>query len=119
MFTYSQAAGVLSQDGSQMGVGYSGHGAGLNNSAMQTVPDVGPVPQGLYSIGPWHDAVHLGPCVALLTPIDQDAFGRTAIFVHGDDSAMDHGASHGCIILGPTIRRAMRASGDTSLTVTE
>lgn len=86
-------------------------------SAMEGVMGVGPCPRGLYSIGPWHDHHHLGPCVALLTPVGHDALGRTALFIHGDNTAMNKTVSDGCIILGPSLRHAMRDDGDTSLQV--
>ncbi len=45
----------------QIGAAYSGHGLGLNNPAMQNVPDVGPLPQGTYVIGDPHDNMHTVP----------------------------------------------------------
>ena len=101
-----------------MGIGYSGAGQGLDNPADETVPDVGPIPQGLWTIGAWHDDPELGPCVAALTPVDHDACGRDGFYIHGDNSAVDHTGSHGCIVTTRYVREAMRDSGDTALTVT-
>jgi hypothetical protein len=50
MWIYSQTTGLMTHNGVESGVGYSGHGDGLNNPAMQDVEGVGPCPQGIYSI---------------------------------------------------------------------
>ena len=47
-----------------------------------------------------------------------DANGRSAFLVHGDNSAGNHSASHGCIILNRIVRDRMRRSGDMGLEVT-
>jgi hypothetical protein len=52
MYTYSQPTGILTRNGATAGQGYSGHGAGRNNPAMQAARDMGPIPQGQYKIGP-------------------------------------------------------------------
>ena len=121
MFTYQQTTGHLDGDG-VAGAGYSGHGAGLNNPAMEAVHGVGPIPAGRYRIGPPKDPVdHLGPLAMPLTPIDgNDAHGRSAFFLHGDNAEANHTASDGCVIMGPTIRAAVnaaRAAGDDILEV--
>jgi len=123
MFVYHQIDGHMMRDGALVGVGYSGHGDGLNNPGMEAVHGVGPIPRGKYRIGPWHDHFRpqyghsLGACVAQLLPVGHDAHGRTELFEHGDNDAMNHTASDGCIIMGKLIRQAMRDSGDHDLTV--
>ena len=117
-WTYKQASGEIDRDGAVVGTGYSGHGAGLNNPAMQQDQNVGPIPQGTYTIGPPHDPPdHLGPMALPLTHVSGDIFGRSAFFIHGDNAAGNHSASDGCIILGPTIRRQIIDSGDDALQV--
>ena len=116
MWTYTIATGEMT-DGNHQFFGYSGHGLGLNNPAMEGTRDVGPAPEGLYSIGPWHDAPHLGPCVSLLSPVDHDADGRTGLYIHGDNRLGNHSASDGCIIMDKIARQTMRNSNDTSLNV--
>jgi RHS repeat-associated protein len=55
---YSQSTGQLTYVDDQTGAhtpigsGYAGNGPGLNNPNMQNVPDIGPLPQGTYTIGP-------------------------------------------------------------------
>jgi hypothetical protein len=119
MWTYQQSTGHLSRDGKLIATGYSGHGAGLNNPAMQYVEGVGPLPQGEYLIGAPHNPIdHLGPIAMPLTAkAGTDTRGRSAFFMHGDNAAADHSASDGCIIMPPQVRAAVRDSGDHDLTV--
>jgi len=121
-FTYSQSTGRFSRDGVLIGIGYSGHGAGLDNPAMQAVADVGPIPAGDWTIAGARDGGHLGPMVMDLAPVAPfAAFGRSLFRIHGDNPAANHTASDGCIILGPAYRTqiaAAVAAGDNRLTVT-
>lgn len=119
MWTYSQAKGILAHNADFCGIGYSGHGAGLNDATMETIHGVGPIPRGEWKIGPAYDDTHLGPCVMHLDPVGHDAHGRSLFRIHGDNAALNHSASDGCIILGPVLRHKIRDSGDTHLTVTE
>jgi hypothetical protein len=117
MWTYAQRTGALSRDGEYEGTGYSGTGEGRNNHDLQSEPDIGPIPQGLYRIGPAYDHPHLGPCVMNLEPAPEtNTFGRSLFRIHGDNTR--HDASHGCIVIGSGARRLISASGDRALTVT-
>ena len=121
-FKYSQSTGVLTHDeGGLIGTGYSGHGDGVNNPEMQNVVGIGPVPQGLYTIQPPTEHPKLGRlAMALLPSSENTMFGRSAFFMHGDNSAANHTASEGCIIMAPVIRNAVAsavASGDNQLEV--
>lgn len=117
-WTYSQTSGRLTQNGTFEGTGYSGTGPGRNNPEMQDVPNVGPIPAGTFAIGAAYDDMGgLGPCVMHLDPVgDTDTFGRSLFRIHGD--SLNHDASHGCVILGPSIRHLIAASNDRMLTVT-
>lgn len=103
MWQYSQSTGALTDaSGVLCGIGYSGHGQGVNNPAMQAVPDVGPIPAGLWSVGPPQDDLRMGPFVLALTAMPPTVtFGRGGFFVHGDsvESPDAEQASHGCIVL--------------------
>lgn len=118
-WAYSQGHGALTHNGSPVGYGYSGNGAGLNNHSMEADAGVGPIPCGHWHIDRW-DAQHSdkGPCVGVLEPVGHNAHGRSEFLIHGDNSAANHSASHGCIILGPALRHAMRDSNDRELIVT-
>jgi Protein of unknown function (DUF2778) len=118
MWTYQQATGALSKDGEVVGEGYSGFGEGKNNPMMQQMADVGPLPQGLYEIGPPHDTPSQGPHIMELSPADgTELFGRSGFLIHGDAIAHPGSASHGCIILSRDLRDKISASGDNQLRV--
>ena len=123
MLTYSQSTGALRDaNGNLLATGYSGHGDGLNNAAMQAVPDVGPIPRGLWSIGAPQDTAEHGPFVLPLWPhAATDCFERSGFLIHGDEVEHpgEHLASHGCIILDRAAREAVWSGGDHVLNVTE
>lgn len=119
MIEYEQTRGDILIRNTQIGVGYSGFGPGLDNPDMEEVPNVGPIPRGLYDIVRWDDHHgDKGPQVAVLKPHGHNAHGRSAFLIHGDSPEMNHTASHGCIVASKTIRNALRASGETQLKVT-
>lgn len=121
MWNYSQSTGDLSDGGGFIvATGYSGHGPGLDNPAMQAVADVGPIPVGFYSLGAPIDHPKLGPFAIPLIPHDgNEMFGRSGFYCHGDDihHVGEEIASHGCIVLPPDARREMWNSGDHVLKV--
>jgi hypothetical protein len=123
MWTYRQSTGLISHDGTDIQIGYSGHGSGLNNPRMQDFVAVGPIPRGRYTIGPEYVHEHLGRNTMNLEPhADNQMFGRSEFRIHGDNSQCNHTASEGCIILGHTARCVIGASveaGDDQLTVIE
>jgi hypothetical protein len=117
-WTYKQSTGELDHDGQRRGTGYAGIAEGLNNPAMQDQHNVGPIPQGIWTIGPALDPPdHLGPLALPLTHVSGEVFGRSAFFIHGDNTAMNHTASNGCIILSRNLRDEINDSDDDSLVV--
>lgn len=107
------------RNGVTAGHGYSGHGEGLNNPSMCNVHNVGPLPQGNYTIGQPRDDEEVGKFAMPLTPSpDNTMFGRSEFFIHGDNPKLNHTASDGCIILIRPLREAIASSGDTELLVT-
>ena len=118
MWTYEQLTGKLFHNGEYEGSGYSGHDAGVNNPNLEDDPGIGPIPRGLWTIGPAYDHPHLGPCVMNLDPVPpNNAHGRTLFRIHGNTADGGTNASRGCIVLGPSQRHAIRDSADTSLQV--
>ena len=110
-WTYHSDTGLIeSPIGFKMGEGYSGNGAGLNNPAMESAPMHGPIPRGAWTIGEFFDDPGgKGQVVAHLTPIEgTDTFGRSGFMIHGDNSALDHSASEGCIVAPRFIREQIR-----------
>jgi hypothetical protein len=118
-WTYKITSGaLLNQNNIQVGLGYSGHGMGLNNPAMTNAPDVGPLPVGTYTIGRPMEDDHVGIFALPLTPDPSNQmFGRSAFFIHGDNPALNHTASDGCIILARAIRNDIANTADDTLIV--
>ena len=119
MWTYAQKTGDLRQDGEVVGRGYSGFDNGKNNPAMQAVHDVGPIPQGEWTItGPPFNTAEHGPFVLRLEPASAtNTFGRSGFLMHGDSIHAPGTASRGCIIMQRTLREQVWDSGDTDLEV--
>lgn len=119
MWTYSQSSGELHHDGELIATGYSGHGKGVNNPEMQAVPDVGPLPQGMYTISEASTHPRLGALSMHLMPDPNDEmYGRSGIYIHGDNSRLNHSASLGCIVLPHDVRQMLSESPDKRLEVT-
>lgn len=123
MWTYFQrTGGIVSPEGVHVGDGYSGHGPGVNNPAMEAVRGVGPIPEGLYTMGEIiEEHPDLGAWVIPLVPDPgNQMFGRDDFFIHGDE--VEHpgaeDASHGCIVTGRPTRRFMGGDPDRQLRVT-
>jgi len=119
MWTYTQKTGALLQDGQQVAIGYSGFDDGKNNPAMQAVVNVGPIPQGDWTIvGPPVNTLDHGPYVLHLQPAQgTNTFGRSGFLMHGDSIEAPGCASHGCIIMPRIVREQVWNSGDTELEV--
>jgi hypothetical protein len=126
MWTYHSDSGVIEHNGQPISRGYSGHAPngrgvapdGVNNPALESDPDVGPIPRGQYEIGEFFDDPEKGPIVAHLTPLPETCtFNRSGFMIHGDNVANNQSASLGCIILMHTIRVMIATSGDVSLMV--
>jgi hypothetical protein len=118
-WTYQISSGtLLDPTGATVGHGYAGHGEGLNNPALCNVRDVGPLPQGTYTIGQPINDNQVGVFAMPLTPDpSNEMFGRSAFFIHGDNPELNHTASDGCIILIHPIRVQIAASTDNTLIV--
>ncbi len=131
MYFYSQTTGIIARSESStltpIGKGYAGgdcgeNPGGVNNPAMQQVQNVGPLPQGVYTIEVPAHHPKLGPCAMPLIPHPGNAmFGRSGFFIHGDNDAADKSASEGCIVLPGDVRAdiAARLQTDNLLTVTQ
>ena len=122
MWTYEQKTGKLSHNGEVVATGYAGGNCGKNPEGKnspehQSVPKVGPVPQGKYKFGTPVAQSHLGPFAIPLAPDPaNEMFGRSDFFVHGDTTPSGN-ASEGCVIVPRSVRNAMAASPDNELEV--
>lgn len=109
--------------GALAGTGYAGGNLGKNpegkdNSADESLPDVGPLPEGIYTFG---DLVlqhpKLGPyCFPLIPDANNTMYGRSGFWCHGDTTPPGN-ASEGCIIQPRGTRVAMYTSADHTLQV--
>jgi hypothetical protein len=120
MWTYAQKTGALRQpNGKVVAKGYSGFDNGKNNPAMQAIHDVGPIPQGEWTItGPPFNTPEHGPFVLRLLPsTTTNTFERSGFLMHGDSIHAPGTASRGCIIMPRTVREQVWNSGDTELEV--
>lgn len=141
MWGYSIPSGALfDQEGSApLGYGYSGAPPlGKNNAAMQDTRDVGPIPQGLYTIhlppqclsdlsgAPPRICVYCGgagthkhgPFVLRLeADPENEMFDRDGFLIHGDSIEHPGYASKGCIVLSRPIREQIAQSLDQRLRV--
>jgi hypothetical protein len=132
MWLYEQSTGRLfDPDGKLVADGYSGGGidsanvediAGKNNPAMQEIHFVGPIPQGIWTVGAPVNSVTHGRYAMPLTPdVGTQTFGRDHFLMHGDSIPNPGFASDGCIIQPYTARVAaweqMEESGDHRLEV--
>ena len=128
-WVYSQSTGELvwvndaTGETNNAGTGYSGQGIeGRNNPNMQNVPNVGPIPQGRYRIGPQEDLItgegRTLPGGMRLTPLEgTNTFDRDGFTIHGDNNRGDQSASRGCPIFRRGIRNRIANSGDNVLEV--
>ncbi|MBL4607826.1 MAG: DUF2778 domain-containing protein [Pseudomonadales bacterium] len=94
---------------------------GRNNPAYNGTRNLGPTPRGTWDIGASEDRADTGPNSIRITHADGDRFpvgrDRGTFLIHGNNQQND--ASQGCLILGPTERRAIINGGGGTLTVTE
>lgn len=110
-WTYSQSTGILRRpDGEIIAIGYAGRNDGLNNPALQSTFETGPLPRGFYSMVTYLEKhPRLGLCVILLEPRDNSMmFGRGGFAIHGLDMKDILHSSHGCIVVGDCfVRRSV------------
>lgn len=128
-WVYSQSTGQLTHvDGNgnttNVGTGYAGHGQGVNNPAMQNVPNVGPLPQGTYTINPQQNnttgsGTQLPASMRLTPDPNNQMFGRGGFIIHGDNAAGNQSASEGCPVLNRNVRNQIGNSGDTVFRVVQ
>lgn len=121
---WDQSAGELRRDGKIVSRGYSGKDRGKNNPALQNVPGIGPIPQGMWRMVRVYDSANVGPFTIELHAVDatpgddrHDETGRGAFRIHGDSIRAPGTASKGCIILPRAVREALWRSGDRLIEV--
>jgi hypothetical protein len=114
---YSQSLGTISHDTEIVGEGYAGKELDCNNPWSETKKGYGPLPRGLYRVGPSYRHSKLGSVTMNLSPIGHNAHGRTAFRIHGDSRLRPGTASEGCIVLPLAIRQKIADSNDKEIFV--
>jgi hypothetical protein len=115
-YIYIQLTGEFLLDGELLATGYSGIGEGKNNPAMEGIVDVGPIPEGTYYIQEIWDSPTLGPMACELFPEPGTiTYGRSGFYIHGDSIQHPGLASHGCIILPPSVRAKLKVNDVVSV----
>lgn len=119
MHTYSQSQGTWRDpSGATTGIGWAGREDGKNNPDYEWIADTGPLPRGLYTIGPAYHHPRLGPLTMDLTPdAGNTMFGRSAFRIHGAAFVHPELSSEGCIILNEVARIVISKSTDKQLQV--
>ena len=126
MWTYEQASGQLARDGEKSALGYSGRGVGKNNPLYERVPNVGPIPRGVWIIGKAFNTPDHGPIVMTLMfnrnvgHAETSPFGRSGFLMHGDSAERPGLVSKGCIVLPRPTREVIASAvvaGDNLLYV--
>ena len=109
---------MLDPAGTVVATGYAGGNCGhnpegKNNPEMQGVKGIGPLPEGVYTLGTPVEGSHLGAfAVPLLPAPTNNMLGRGSFYLHGDTTPGGN-ASEGCIIMPRAVRQAIVASGET------
>ena len=96
---------------------FAGNHEGLNNPAMQNVGFIGPLPQGVYSVGDWGEHGALGPNSAPLTQVSGDTYGRNNFFCHGPGGHDPSQCSEGCIVVEAEYRQKVIDLAPDTITV--
>ena len=119
MNTFKQSTGEFFRaDGTLMGTGWAGQGAGENNPAAQNQEGIGPLPQGNYTIGSPYDNPHTGPFTMDLTPApENEMFGRSLFRIHGAAKTNPELSSEGCFVQLRPVREALWNEGDRDFQV--
>jgi hypothetical protein len=105
-----------------LGQGYAGRGVGFNNPEAQNIPNIGPIPEGLYAIGSIRDnRVRIGlpnervmESSLRLTPMTNIG-SRAGFLIHSDFGVTT--ASNGCICTPLSVRQVVANTGVTRLQV--
>lgn len=122
VLVYSQGTGLLyleDGDGGRaiLAYGYSGHGRFRDDPDAEDKAGLGPIPRGVWKVGPYVHHNGLGKYAYPLTPVGHDAYGRSEFFIHGDNSHGDKSASAGCIVAGLPARKCIAALAINTLEV--
>lgn len=114
---------VFDDTGTLIALGYSGGDKGLHPEAVNNVEfvdihNLGPIPEGDYTICAPREDDHTGPYTLDLIPDPANVmYGRSGFRIHGDNKHLNQSASEGCIILPIGVREQIWESNDHHLRV--
>ena len=114
---------LYDSEGNCVATGYSGGNLGKDpegedNPADEPLKDIGPLPEGLYTLGQPVLKSNLGPfAIPLLPDPSNQMYGREGFYCHGDSVENPGCASEGCVIMPRNVREAMWNSPDHELQV--
>jgi len=115
IFRYVRYWGLFYSGTTVIGVGYSGQAGCTNEPSYEQDHNIGPLPEGRYTITSTDD--EKGPLTYHLTPDPTNTmFGRSGFLIHGDNPAANHTASDGCIA-SPMWTRVIFKVGDVIIVV--
>jgi len=122
-WTFESGSGKFyDPQGEHIATGYAGGNCGknpegINNPEMQAVKGIGPLPEGVYTLGEPVEHSQLGAFAIPLKPDpSNDMMGRGGFYFHGDSKEYECG-SEGCIVMAPSIRHQVWESDDHTITV--
>jgi Protein of unknown function (DUF2778) len=121
MFVYEITSGKLfAADGTLAGEGYSGHPPHVNDVDAIQIPNVGPIPVGMWQAVAMRAFAPQGQFVLVLVPkAGTCTFDRSGFLMHGDlvNEPGQEEASEGCIIMPRATREAVWQSADHDINV--
>ena len=123
MWTFEITTGKFyDPTGAYVSTGYAGGNCGKNpegidNPADEGLKDIGPLPEGLYTLGTPVAHSQLGAfAIPLIPDPSNDMKGRGGFYLHGDTTPPGN-ASEGCIVQPLTTRNAVWQSADHQIQV--
>jgi hypothetical protein len=119
MWTFKISTGTVSHDGVSIGKAYSGAPGFIDNPAMESLVNRGPLPEGWYTMGKPVDSEETGNySIPLIPDMANVMYNRDGFFWHGDNIHKPGTASHGCMVSDLILRQTAIESNDTRLNVT-
>ena len=91
---------------------YSVYGDCKNKPEFQGVKNLGPIPQGKYTLGSFTEIAggRIKKAVPLTPHVSNNMLGRDGFYIHGENQLQPGEASEGCIICSVNTRDLMVAS---------
>lgn len=91
--------------------GYAGKGMWRDDPGSCDQRGLGPLPCGQYRVAKPVHHPRLGPIALRLDPLPgTEMFGRSGMYIHGDNAKGDKSASSGCIVVNRIARQAVASA---------